>query len=56
METYIDWKPHDWVGGQCLECGFEYYTEEGQLSLEQVNELRAERGLEPLTELRKRVA
>lgn len=55
METYTDYKPHDTVSGECLECGFEYWTEEGQRTLEQVNELRVERDMKQLKKLRKQV-
>ena len=51
MSCSSDWKPFDLVSGECLECGFYYWTEEGQMTLEQVNEAREERDLEPLTEL-----
>ena len=26
IPAYCDWKPYDLGSGQCLECGFEYYT------------------------------
>jgi uncharacterized protein with PIN domain len=48
MYTYSDWKPHDTVGGQCTECGFAYWTEKGRVSLEEINELRAEMQQRPL--------
>lgn len=51
MECYSDWKPHDTVGGYCLDCGFEYSTVEGQMTLEEVNTLRADEGLKPLDKL-----
>ena len=46
-----DRKPHDQVAGSCLNCGYEYYTMDGQISLEEVNEMRIEYGLPPLSEL-----
>jgi len=53
MQTYADWKPADYVSGDCFECGFFYYTADGQRALGEVNELRAEHDLEPIEELRK---
>jgi hypothetical protein len=52
MRTYSDWKPSDYVSGDCLECGFYYYTAEDQRTLDEVNELRADYDLEPLEMLR----
>ena len=43
---------NDDVSGICLDCGYEYHTVESQLSLDEVNELRPDYGLIPLTELR----
>jgi len=40
MNCYSDYKPHDYVSGECLDCGFSYYTIEEQMSLDEVNELR----------------
>lgn len=42
MNIYTDWKPHDQVSGECLECGFSYYTKAEQATLEDINNLRAE--------------
>jgi len=42
MSAYEDHKPHPNVYGQYIYCGFEYYTATNTLSLEDVNELRAE--------------
>jgi DNA-directed RNA polymerase subunit M/transcription elongation factor TFIIS len=42
-----------WNSGECLECGYEYHTEEGQLTLEEVNDKREDYELPPLAELRK---
>lgn len=53
MSTYVDWKPHDSVFGECLDCGFAYYTERHQLTLEEVNEKRKEQGMRPIKEFRK---
>ncbi len=51
MNCYSDWKPYDTVGGECLNCGFFYYTKEGQMILEEVNTLRKDWGYEPLEKL-----
>jgi len=37
--------------GECLECGFNFHTEEGRYSLKAVNIAREDLELEPLTEL-----
>lgn len=52
MDCYKSWEPYDTVSGQCMECGFYYYTKEAQMSLEEVNELRTERDLPPLRKLK----
>ena len=52
MSCYSDYKPYDTVFGECLNCGFTYYTKEEQKTLEEVNERRLDAGLEPLTKLR----
>jgi hypothetical protein len=52
MQTYVDWKPYDYVSGECLECGFSYYTADEQMSLDEVNVRRAGCELEPLEKLR----
>jgi len=52
MNIYEDWKPHSYVSGECLECGFSYHTVETQLTLQEVNELREYQELEPLKELK----
>lgn len=51
MNTYTDWKPHDQVSGECLDCGFSYYTKTYRMTLEEVNEYRENMELEPLSEL-----
>ena len=50
MITYSDYKPFDNVFEECLNCGFTYYTKIEQLSLEELNERRKEKGLKPLTQ------
>ena len=42
MSVYSDYKPHDYVAGSCLECGFYFYTADGQMDLEELNEAREE--------------
>ena len=61
MSCYSDYKPHDYVHGECVECGFSYHTITKQLSLDELNEARKEYNetsetydkLEMLTELPK---
>jgi len=50
MSTYSDYKPFDMVDGRCINCGFSYYTRAEQMDLEEVNDLREEEELKPLTE------
>ena len=52
MDVYTDRKPHTHASGQCLECGYHFGTERGRMSLEEVNELRAEMELKPLKKLK----
>ena len=53
MMCYSDWKPHDYVCGVCYDCGFTYDTKSRVNTLEAINELRQQDGLEPLAELKK---
>jgi len=53
MDTYSDWKPTPYESGQCLECGYTYYTKDDQLTLKEVNEYREEGGQEPIKKLKK---
>ena len=48
MSIYYDHKPHELVDGICLNCGFTYWTERDQMSLEEVNERRKEEDLKPI--------
>ena len=48
MTTYSDYKPHDYVSGECLECGFAYSTVEYKLSLKEVNRMRVDQHLPKL--------
>lgn len=31
MYCYENRKPHDFVSGECLNCGYEYYTVDGHM-------------------------
>ena len=65
MDTYMDWKPFDTVGGSCIHCGFHYWTQTGYMNLDELNERREDFNndmgydlkdddyLKPLTELPK---
>ncbi len=49
-----DYKPHEYVSGDCIDCGFTYWTQSERLTLAEVNKLRVDSfDLEPLTELKK---
>lgn len=48
-----DYKPIDCSSGICFDCGFYYSTITGYNSIEELNELRIERGDKPLIELPK---
>jgi len=39
--------------GECLNCGYYFYTKEEQYTLEELNERRLDQELPPLTELPK---
>ena len=52
LMTYGESRPYETGGGECLECGFKYYTTEEQMDLDEVNERRKDYDLEPLTELK----
>lgn len=54
MEVSSDWKPHDFVSGECLECGYLYYMKTGQMSLKEVNEIRKDRELKPIKQFKPR--
>ena len=51
MSTCINNKPHDFVSGCCDHCGFTYNTVREFLDLEELNDMRYECDLEPLTKL-----
>lgn len=50
-----NYKPFDCVGGECLDCGFIYYTEVGQLNLKEVNQIRQEYEKKKMKKLKKQV-
>ena len=50
---YVDWKPFDYISLQCEYCGFETKTVTNYMTLEELNDFRAERELQPLKELPK---
>ena len=52
MNMYEDHRPHPYVSGDCLECGFSYWTKEEQLDLDDVNNMRVDGDLEPLDKLK----
>jgi len=51
-DTFDEWVDGTGVGGMCLECGYSHHTVEEQMSLDEVNEERADCDMEPLTELK----
>ena len=54
VQACTDTRPYNNVSGECIECGFMYYTKAEQMSLEEVNEIRENSyELEPLKELAK---
>ena len=53
LMVYQDWKPFDSCAGECINCGFAYYTKPYQMDLDEVNEMRVDRELEPLKKLAK---
>ena len=46
-------RPHDTVSGECLECGFTFWTDRGLMSLEEVNAEREDMEMKPLKKLKK---
>jgi len=40
LMTYADWKPHDVVSGECVRCGYYFFTQNGFMSK---SELKARR-------------
>jgi len=52
IEAFYENRPHEFVNGECLECGFFYYTVEDRLSLRDVNWRRKQSGLKSLKRLK----
>jgi len=48
MDIYSDYNPFESVSGQCLECGFCYYTKVQQTDLEEINDIRKDYELKPI--------
>jgi hypothetical protein len=49
---YTDTKPHDYISGECLDCGFCYWTTDAINTLEDVNSLRESFDLPKLDKLK----
>lgn len=45
-------RPYPSDSGECITCGFTYWTEKGYMDLDEVNEMREDRGLVPLDKLK----
>jgi hypothetical protein len=43
MDTYSDYKPFDYVSGECMYCGFYYYVECRIMSRKTLKEARKDR-------------
>ena len=52
MSSYDDWKPYTFSVHECFECGFYVEHDEYRHTLEELNELRIDNGLQPLTALK----
>jgi len=52
MLTGFETKPHDFVTGICMECGYCYWTEPGVAGLKKINAEREVLGLGPVKELK----
>ena len=53
LMTHIETKPYNISNGDCLNCGFSYYTKETQSTLKEVNQMRKSVGLPALKKLKK---
>ena len=49
--AYTDYKPFDYTDITCIHCGFYSTVLTGQLELGELNTMREDEGLEPLSEL-----
>ena len=45
MFVYMETRPYLSVAGECLNCGFGYYTHEYHLDQEQIEELKEAHGI-----------
>lgn len=52
-DRYTDYKPYDYVGLECYDCGFYTDTTVNQATLEELNEWRKDRDMKPLKTLPK---
>ena len=52
MYIITNWRPHPSTRGECLDCGYTYYTISDQMSLKRVNEMRKEYGIQLLRSLK----
>ena len=52
MMCSSDHKPYNMVSGECLDCGFCYYTKTEQLSLNDVNNRRDDLEMEHIKHLK----
>jgi hypothetical protein len=53
MMCSSDYKPHESVAGECLDCGYIYYTESQTNTLAEVNERRKDFGYRKIKKLKK---
>jgi len=53
LDAYVDNKPFEQNSGECLTCGFTYWTKASFSDLEELNEWRIENELKPLKKLPK---
>ena len=56
MHRYSDYKPTTYESGECLECGYSFYTKDEQLTLKDINDTRIDMDLKPLKKLKKQTA
>lgn len=50
-EVYTDWKPFSYSSYTCMHCGLMIYPKMEYMTLDDLNELREENELDPLSEL-----
>jgi DNA-directed RNA polymerase subunit M/transcription elongation factor TFIIS len=50
MDIYVDWKPYDYVASYCYECGYTMQPTESRMTLEEINQNRADCERELLTQ------